>query len=113
LNWLLLFFREQTSQTSSDEANKKRMLPSESSTERKASGRKPDILFSHRTFELGAMEYAKSIDYYNNKHFYDSKVKLPTLLKGVLIKLLESCSPSSQQDLSTVELVTSGKYIKY
>lgn len=97
-----------TSDTSSKQLNRKRKLSSTEQINRQKSGKRVDLLFKYGDFELGAYEAAKCSKDYSNKGISDSQLKLPKILKGMLLRLL-IVAPKKLRQLKTVGIVTSGK----
>ncbi|KAG2191987.1 hypothetical protein INT47_000779 [Mucor saturninus] len=90
---------EKSSSASSDSRNQSRMIASVDPMARKLCGRKVDMIFKSTSAELGCMECDRSDGVNTTKEMSDGLIKLPKVLKDMLISLC-NIAPSLVNDFA-------------
>ncbi|CEG64305.1 hypothetical protein RMATCC62417_01303 [Rhizopus microsporus] len=87
--------------------NQRRKLSSVDKVTRQKKGKVVDMVFKYDGYDIGAYETKRSSREYNDEVITDERIKVPKIMKGILIKLL-TIAPTKLRQLETVGIITSG-----
>lgn len=107
-NFLIYINREKTSEVSSEQMNQRRKLSSVDKIARQKTGKRVDMAFRYDGYDIGVYEAKKSSREYSDEGITDQQIKVPKIMKGMLIKLLTVAHTKLRQ-LETVGIITCGK----
>ncbi|KAG1046697.1 hypothetical protein G6F43_010827 [Rhizopus delemar] len=108
----LIAKREKTSEVSSEQMNQRRKLSSVDKIARQKTGKRVDMAFRYDGYDIGVYEAKKSSREYSDEGITDQQIKVPKIMKGMLIKLL-TVAPTKLRQLETVGIITCGLNIKF
>ncbi|KAI8149278.1 hypothetical protein BJV82DRAFT_587343 [Fennellomyces sp. T-0311] len=79
--------KEKASKANASACNKKRKLSAVDEVQRKAMGRKMDVVYIGGRKELGCMEVGSHVD--QTKEWTDGRLKMPVVMKDMLLQIVE------------------------
>ncbi|KAG0806643.1 hypothetical protein G6F16_011049 [Rhizopus arrhizus] len=91
--------------------NQRRKLSSVDKIARQKTGKRVDMAFRYDGYDIGVYEAKKSSKEYSDEGITDQRIKVPKIMKGMLIKLL-TVAPTKSRQLETVGIITCGLNIK-
>lgn len=66
------------------------------------------MTFKYDSYDIGIYEAKKSPKEYSDEEIADQQIKVPKIMKGMLVKLL-TVAPTKLRQLETVGIITCGK----
>lgn len=99
------------SKASIERRNSDRQAAGITSMRRRRRGKKPDMIFSYDTLELGCTEAGLNDDGPSGtKEIKESVLKIPKELKNMLLRLV-AVAPQNRHDINTIGFIISGRLL--
>lgn len=96
-------------EVSSEQMKQRRKLSSVDKIDRQKIGKRVDMAFKYDSYDIGVYEAKKSSREYSDERITDQQIKVPKIMKGMLVKLL-TVAPTKLRQLETVGIITGGKF---